>query len=137
MAERENPPPVRVVIVEDDAMFVDALRARLKRAEGIEVVGSAQDGTAGLDLVAQHRPDVLLLDLGLPGMSGDEVAQRVVTSYPDVAVLVLTGYPDLNRANTLMQQGVRGFLLKTLFGERLDAAVRAVARGQKVMLSAP
>ena len=137
MAERENPQPVRVVIVEDDAMFVDALRARLKRAEGIEVVGSAQDGTAGLDLVAQHRPDVLLLDLGLPGMSGDEVAQRVIAGFPDVAVLVLTGYPDFKRAQTLMQQGVRGFLLKTLFSERLDAAVRAVARGQTVMLSAP
>src|SRR5262245_33696548 len=137
MAERENPQPVRVVIVEDDAMFVDALRARLKRAEDIEVVASAQDGTAALDLVAQHRPDVLILDLGLPGMSGDEVAQRVVTSYPDVAVLVLTGHPDLHRAHPLMQQGVRRFFLKTLFGERLDAAVRAVARGQKVMLSAP
>src|SRR5262245_56322441 len=76
--------PIRVIVVDDDLMVAQMMRHRLERVGDIEVLGLAGDGPAALRLITLHRPDVLLLDLFLPGMTGVEVAQRVRRDFPAV-----------------------------------------------------
>ena len=135
MHESRDHRPIRVVIIDDHPMVREMIQLRLERAGGIEVVGAAGDGAAGLDLIREHRPDILILDLALPGMSGLEVARRVRASFPEVAVLVLTGYYSPWHPRTLLQLGVRAYLPKTVSGEEFVAAVRAVAQGRTVLVA--
>jgi two-component system response regulator DesR len=107
----------------------------LDNAPGNLVVGAAATGAEAIQLVEQHRPDVLLLDLQLPDMSGVEVARRVRASFPSVAVLMLTGYIDGTYVPRLLQLGVRGYLPKTASSVELIAAVRAVAAGRTIVMS--
>jgi DNA-binding NarL/FixJ family response regulator len=125
--------PIRVIIVDDDQMVAQMMRLRLEHVGGIEVLGLAGDGPAALRLIRQQRPDVLILDLFLPGMSGVEVAQRVRAAFPEVAILVVTGYYHVWPPRPLLELGVRGYLPKTASLEALVAAVRAVAQGQIVV----
>ena len=127
--------PIRVVVVDDHPMLREGTRLALEQAPDIEVVGVAADGPAALHLVGQHRPDVLLLDVRLPHMSGVEVAKRVRASYPEVAILVLTGYDDIGYTRALLQTGIRGHLGKTASADDIIAAVRAVAEGKTFLVS--
>jgi DNA-binding NarL/FixJ family response regulator len=98
-------------------------------------VGTAGDGAAALRLIAERQPDVLLLDVHLPGLSGVEVARQTRARFPRVAILVLTGYDDLGDARALVRLGVQGYLPKTASGEQIVAAIRTVARGETVLIS--
>lgn len=121
---------IRVLLVDDHPMLRAGTRAALEATPDIEVVGSTGEGVAALHLVEALRPDVLLLDIRLPDMSGVAVAQRVRAVYPEVAILVLTGYDDSGYLRALHQLGVRGYLRKTASGEEIIAAVRAAARAR-------
>jgi DNA-binding NarL/FixJ family response regulator len=110
-------------------MFMEMLQRRLTRA-GMQVVATAVAGMDVLELIATHQPDVLILDIGLPDISGLEVAQEVHAAYPEVAVLLLTGYAPRTVVSFIGQQGVRGYVHKTASGVELLAAVRAVAEGR-------
>jgi DNA-binding NarL/FixJ family response regulator len=134
LADQRHHPPIRVVIVDDHPMVLEAIRKRLKRA-GIKVLGAATEGAAVLRLLQKHQPDVLILDLRLPDMSGIEVSRRVRTSFPEIAVLVLTGYEDLASQRALLRIGVRGYLHKTVPGGEFLAAVQAVAQGRTIVWS--
>jgi DNA-binding NarL/FixJ family response regulator len=127
--------PFRVVVVDDHPLLREATRAALDQATGLAVVGVAENGTAALRQVERYRPDVLLLDVHLPDMSGIEVARQVRAAFPEVAVLVLTGHDDVGYVRGLLQLGVRGYLRKTATGDEVVAAVRAVAHGQTVIAS--
>jgi len=104
----------------------------LERAGGIQVVGTAVLGAEALPLVEQHRPDVLLLDVRLPDLSGIEVARQVRRSAPEVAVLAITGDPNSGDERTLRQMGALGYLPKTVGPAELAKAVRLVAQSQAV-----
>ncbi len=132
MAELTETRPIQVVVVDDHPVLREGTRAVLEQAPDIKVVGTAGEGAAALQLVEEHRPDVLLLDLRLPDVSGVAVAQRVRAWYPEVAVLVLTGYDDVGYIRALLQLGIQGYLRKTVSGDEIVAAVRAVAAGQTV-----
>ncbi len=128
-------PPLRVVLADDHLLFVQMLQRLLERAAGCRVVGLATDGPAALALVARHRPDLLLLDLELPGLPGVEVAKRIGATFPDVAVLVLTGYPTIYQPGPLLELGVRGYLPKTASRAELLAAIDAVVQGHTLVVS--
>ena len=134
MTER-NDKPVRIVVVDDHAVMREGTQLLLESAPGNQVVGGAATGAEALRQVEQHRPDVLVLDLQLPDISGVEVARSVRAAFPEVAVLMLTGYLDGTYIPRLLQLGIRGYLPKTASGAELLAAVRAVAAGRTVVMS--
>jgi DNA-binding NarL/FixJ family response regulator len=124
---------IRVVIVDDHPMLREGTRGVLAQHADITVVGMAETGAAALHLVAELRPDVLLLDVHLPDRSGVDVARHVRSSSPNVAILVVTGYDDAGYVRTLLGLGVLGYLYKSVPGDQIVQAVRAVARGEQAV----
>src|SRR5689334_15656218 len=125
--------PIRVLIVDDHPMAREGTRALLERSAAIEVVGAVGEGFAALWLLRELQPDIVLLDVRLPDISGIEVARQLRTEFPTVKVLVVTGYDEIGYARALLQLGVRGYLAKSASGAELVAAVRAVAAGNQVI----
>lgn len=125
--------PTRVLIIDDHPMVREGTRALLERSATIKVVGALGEGVAALWLVHELQPDVVLLDVRLPDISGIEVARQLRTEFPAVKVLVVTGYDEIGYARALLQLGVRGYLAKSASGAELIAAVRAVAAGNQVL----
>jgi DNA-binding NarL/FixJ family response regulator len=126
--------PIRVLIVDDHPVVRSGLLALLTEASGFEPVGEAHDGIAALAAIRQTRPDVVLMDLTMPNLSGVEVT-RQVTAWPGaapVAVLVLTMSDDDASLAAAVRAGARGYLLKDAGAEEVLAAVRAVARGEVI-----
>jgi DNA-binding NarL/FixJ family response regulator len=121
---------INVVIVDDHPLVRAGTQALLDESVGIRVLGTAGEAGTALDLVREHKPDVLLLDVRLPDMSGIELARQVRAQHPSVAILVLTGHDEIGYARALRHIGVRGYLSKTASGPEIVAAVRAVALGQ-------
>jgi DNA-binding NarL/FixJ family response regulator len=121
---------IDVVIVDDHPLVRAGTQALLDDSVGIRVVGTAGDAAAALSLVREHQPEILLLDVRLPDMSGIELARQVRTIHPSTAILVLTGHDEIGYARALRSIGVRGYLSKTASGPEIVAAVRAVAVGQ-------
>lgn len=125
--------PTRVLIIDDHPMVREGTRALLERSATIKVVGALGEGLAALWLVHELQPDVVLLDVRLPDISGIEVARQLRAEFPAVKVLVVTGYDEIGYARALLQLGVRGYLAKSASGAELIAAVRAVAAGNQVL----
>jgi DNA-binding NarL/FixJ family response regulator len=126
---------LRVVVVDDHPMAREWTRASLDEAEGITVIGVAETGAAGLHLVADNEPDVLVLDVHLPDMSGIEIARRVRAALPDIAIVVITGFDDRSYAQALLQLGVRGYLTKSASADEIVNAVREAAAGRTTVRS--
>lgn len=127
---------IRVVLVDDHPMFREGVRFTLERCADIEVVGEAADGAAALAAVAAATPDVVVMDLAMPGLSGLEATRRVVEAQPRVAVLVLTMSEQDAALFAALRAGARGYLVKGAPGEEIVAAIRAVAAGH-VLIGAP
>lgn len=100
---------------------------------GIDVVGLAGNGADGLRLIAELRPDVLILDVRLPDMSGIEVARRVSTDFRDVRILIVTGYDDVGYVRALTALGIHGYLNKTAPARAIVTAVQAIMSGKTVI----
>ena len=124
-----NGPRIRAALVDDHPVVLAGLKSVLERA-AVDVVAAGTTGAEALRLVADHRPDVLVLDLHLPDMNGLQVLQRLRhLGYP-VAVLVLTAARDETLMLTLLREGAQGYVLKDEALEVLPHAVRAVAQGE-------
>lgn len=123
---------IRVVVVEDHPIFADGLVALFRDLPEIEVVGVAGTGEAAVELVGRHAPDVVLMDLRLPGMSGVEATARIRAGHPAVAVLALTMMSDDESIVAAVRAGARGYLLKEAPPEEIVRSLQAVAAGQVV-----
>lgn len=137
-AEEESPTAeesslLRVALADDHRILRTSLAMYLDEAEGIEVVGEADNGEQALTLVEQQHPDVLLLDLNMPGSSGLDVLPQIRTAWPDVRVLVLTGRDEDVYIMRALQAGAHGYVLKTINEEDLLRAVHDVAEGHLVL----
>lgn len=126
---------VKVLLVDDDPMLCQSLAMILGSAEDIDVVGTGHDGSEVLDLVHQHDPDVVLMDVRMPQMDGLAATQQLQTLARPPAVLVLTTFALDDVARRAVQAGAAGFLLKTVNPHELVDKVRAVARGEGVVSS--
>jgi len=122
--------PIRILVVEDHHVVRQGLVALLKTVPDMSVVAEAGDGMQGVQLYRQHKPDVTIMDLRLPRMSGVEAITEIRREHPGAKIIVLTtfdGDEDIYRA---LQAGARGYLLKDMFGEELMDAVRTVYAGK-------
>ena len=123
---------IRVAIVDDHPLVREGTVALLSRRGDLEIVGVACDGASALQLVDAQQPDVLLLDLGLPDLTGIEVARSVRTRWPGVAVLVLTGYATQRYTQLLVRLGVAGLINKSSPSEQLLDSIYSAADGRKL-----
>ena len=120
---------ITVVLVDDHEVVVQGLRLLLGELSDVEVVGSANDGDAGIRLVQELRPDVVLMDLSMPGTDGVAATQRINQTVPDVAVVVLTTFADRDRVLASLDAGAVGYLMKDVSPQSLQDGVRAAACG--------
>ena len=123
-----RPRPLRIVIADDQASVREGLVLLLGGLPGIEVVGAAADGEQALELVAEHQPDAILLDLHMPVLDGIGATRRLTAEHPDVAIVVLTTYADDGSVLDALRAGARSYLTKD--ADRTDIAQRA-ARGRR------
>ena len=126
-------PPIRVVIVDDHALLREGTRWILQQEPSIAVVGEAGRGDEAVELVARLQPDVVLLDLRLPGLPGIEAARRIARESPRTRVLIVTAHDDEDYVLEALQAGAAGYLLKTAPSYELLEAVHAVAAGATVL----
>jgi len=125
--------PFRVVIVDDHEVLRAGTRQVLETSPDIVVVGEADDGETALAMVNDLEPDVVLVDIRLPGDSGIEVARRVTAGFADTKVVILSAYDDPDYLREALAAGVAGYLLKTMPREELVNAVRAAGLGTTVL----
>lgn len=121
---------IRVLICDDQDIVRQGLEVILSTASNIEVVGVAVDGAEALDLVPELRPDVVLMDLKMPGMNGIVATQRICDAFPDVKVLVLTTYDADEWVFDAIRSGASGYLLKDTPREELIQAIEGTASGK-------
>ncbi|PJI93788.1 response regulator [Luteimicrobium subarcticum] len=127
--------PITVLLADDHPVVRSGLRALLDSLPGIEVAGEAVDGADAVEQVGRLRPDVVLMDVSMPGMDGIEATRRVVAAVPSaapVAVLMLTMYDDEDTVFGAVRAGARGYLLKGAEQAEIERAVRGVVAGEAV-----
>lgn len=124
---------ITVAIIEDHPLFREALARTIGGHENMAVVGEAETGRAGIDLVRELRPRVCVLDLGLPDVEGATVLERLLADDPELSVLVLSGAWDSDVVYAMIEAGASGFELKTAGPAELAGAIEAVARGETVL----
>ncbi|NLZ38428.1 MAG: response regulator transcription factor [Firmicutes bacterium] len=122
---------IKVLLVDDHAIMREGLRALLANYKDVDVVGEAQDGDEAVELVNKLKPDVVLMDIAMPGMGGIEATRVIMEQNPQTAVLALTQHEDWRYAHSLLKAGALGYVSKRALGTDLILALRTVAKGEK------
>jgi DNA-binding NarL/FixJ family response regulator len=122
--------PIRVLIADDQRVVRDGLTLVVGLIDGVDVVATAEDGTEAVECAEREHPDVVLMDLRMPGMDGAEATRKIRAALPDTQVLVLTTYADDQSLFPALQAGARGYLTKDASAEEIEQAITAVAAGQ-------
>jgi DNA-binding NarL/FixJ family response regulator len=121
--------PIRLLIVDDQRLMRDGLRTLLELEGGVEIVGEAANGQDALGVYAELKPDVVLMDIRMPGMDGVEATRRLCTRWPEARVIILTTFDDDTNVFEGLRAGAVGYLLKDLSGQELANSVRTVNNG--------
>ncbi|KAA3654249.1 MAG: DNA-binding response regulator [Proteobacteria bacterium] len=124
---------IRVLLVDDHGLFRSGIKALLKRSEEFEVIGEAADGLEGAKRAKQLQPDVVLLDLHMPGVGGQDALKLILEDVPDTQVLMLTVSEDSEDLLATLHAGATGYLLKNIEAETLIDAIRMASRGEPVV----
>jgi DNA-binding NarL/FixJ family response regulator len=123
-------PPIRVLIADDQRVVRDGLAMLVGLIDGVEVTGTACDGEEAVRLAVAHHPDVILMDLRMPGVDGISATAQLRERLPAARVLVLTTYADDDTILPALRAGAQGYLTKDASAEQIEAAIRAVHAGQ-------
>ncbi|MEI7847733.1 MAG: response regulator transcription factor [Chloroflexota bacterium] len=123
-------PPIRLMIADDHKLFREGLKALLSITEDIEIVAEAGDGQIALELFTTIQPDIILMDINMPGLNGIQVTQQIQSKYPNTGIIMLTMLEDDASVFAAMRAGARGYLLKGADPSEMLAVIRAVAEGQ-------
>lgn len=124
--------PIRVLIADDHPLFRDGLAGLLRAAPDTDLAGAATTGTEAVEMARQTQPDVVLMDLHMPGLNGVEATRQIVADTPHSAVVVLTMFDDDDSVFAALRAGARGYLLKDADQAQIRQAVRAAAAGQAI-----
>lgn len=120
---------IKILLVEDDELFRLGLRVRLQQEADLEIVAEAEDGETAIELVKQNLLDLVLLDMGLPGIGGIEACRQIKQQNPQLPILVLTSHSQTSLIIRLIEVGAQGYCLKGIAAEKLILAMRSVAAG--------
>jgi len=128
--------PIRVMLADDHALVRAGLRALLQSLDGVQVVAEVGGGHEALQAVADHQPDVVLMDIAMPGMNGLEAAERVMKQWPSVRLIVLSMYTNEDYVRQALAAGAAGYLQKGADPAELELAIKAVMRGETYLTPA-
>ncbi len=120
---------LKILLVEDDELFRLGLRVRLEQESGFEVVAEAEEGETAIELAKQHLLEIVVLDIGLPGIGGIETCRQLRQLYPNLPILVLTSHRQKTQINRMIEAGAQGYCVKGASAEVLILAIRSVAAG--------
>jgi DNA-binding NarL/FixJ family response regulator len=124
------PDEITTLIVDDHEVVREGLRLSLSRAAHIRVIGEASDGASAVELAARRRPDVVIMDVRMPGMDGLEAAKRLLEKVPDSKVLIFTAYSERSLLARGLDSGAKGYVLKEAPHTTLVRAIEKVAQGE-------
>jgi DNA-binding NarL/FixJ family response regulator len=124
--------PIRILIADDHQLFRDGLKGLLNSAADIDLVGEAASGEEAIRLASSLGPDLILMDLQMPGVNGIEATRQIVQELPQVKVLMLTMFDDDQSVFSAMRAGARGYVLKGIKHDQMLRAVRAAASGEAI-----
>ena len=127
---------IKILLVDDHTLFRSGMRLLLQRNPEFDIVGEAADGLEGVKRAKQLRPDVVLMDLNMPGLSGLEAMQLIIEDLPDTAVLMLTVSEEAEDLTRALKSGARGYLLKNIEADYLTQAIQRAAAGEAVIAEA-
>jgi len=133
MNKKEEAQPIRVILADDHAVVRAGIRQFMERNREIQVVAEAGDGPQAVSAIQEHRPDVAILDLQMPGMSGIEVTRWVRANARSTGVLILTAYDDDPYVLAALQAGANGYVLKTADAAEIVRSVHAVYEGKSAL----
>lgn len=122
--------PIRILIADDHTLFRDGLRALFASLPDMRVVGEAATGAEAIALAEQHQPDVILMDIQMPGVNGIEATRQIVQTSPHIGVIMVTMFEDNDSVFAAMRAGARGYVLKGADQEEMRRTIQAVARGE-------
>jgi two-component system, NarL family, response regulator len=121
--------PLKILLVEDDELFRLGLQVRLQQEIGIEIIVEAEDGETAIDLAKQQPFDIVLLDIGLPGIGGIETCRQLKSNHPNLPILVLTSRTERSLISRLLEIGTQGYCIKGIPAQKLILAIRSVVAG--------
>ena len=124
--------PIRILIADDHLFYREGVRTLLKGVPEVEIVGDAMSGDEAVAQAATLQPDIVLMDIKMPGLNGIEATRRILQNHPRIGVLVVTMFDDDETVFAAMRAGARGYLLKDADREELVRAVSAVHRGEAI-----
>jgi DNA-binding NarL/FixJ family response regulator len=124
--------PIRILIADDHPLFRDGLRALLESVPDMQVMGEAMTGNEVITQAASLQPDVILMDIKMPGLNGIEATRRILQTSPHIRILILTMFEDDESVFAAVRAGARGYLLKGAVQEETLRAIRAVAHGEVI-----
>jgi DNA-binding NarL/FixJ family response regulator len=122
--------PIHVILVDDHTLVRAGIRALLEKLPWVKVIGEAGDGREALDLVKVQRPEVVLMDIAMPGLNGLEAAERMARDFPDVRIILLSMHNNEEYILRALKSGAAGYLLKKAATAELEAALQQVVRGE-------
>jgi DNA-binding NarL/FixJ family response regulator len=128
--------PLRILIADDHPLFRSGMRALLAAESAMEVVGEATSGDEAIEMAAALQPDVILMDIQMPGVEGIEATRRILHTSPHIRILMVTMFDDDHSVFTAMRAGAHGYVLKGATPETIVRAIQAVGRGEAIFSSA-
>ena len=117
---------IRVLIADDHQMFIDGLKALLRREKNIQIIGEVSNGIQALEFIRKNQPDLLITDISMPGMSGVELTREVKLHYPEIKILVLTRYNDREIVGEILMSEAEGYILKNTGRQELSNAINRI-----------
>jgi DNA-binding NarL/FixJ family response regulator len=121
---------IEVFIVDDHYMVIEGIRSLLQGEEDIELIGHASNADSCLSFIKSHQPDIILMDISMPGISGIELCKEVRSHYPHVFVIGLSTFNQFSFVDAMLENGASGYLLKNADKEEITNAIRTVAKGK-------
>jgi two-component system, NarL family, response regulator NreC len=125
--------PIRILLADDHAVVRDGVRALLEKQSDMAVVAEAADGREAAQMAEEHRPDVVVMDIGMPNLNGIDATRRILTAHPRVAVVILSMHQDESYVLRSLRAGAKGYLLKDSLRSDVLDAIRAVAQGRSYL----